>query len=101
MKKILINAAIFILAFSLCRLFVSVVLSKMLHIPDDLCYYETRDAPDWIVRYYMDEGYHVSKDGNLFMLLLEIFASSILTFLINIARYYISRKRKGSNAKFN
>jgi hypothetical protein len=86
MKKFSVNAAIFLLVLILCWLFVSKILSHILHIPNDPCYYETHHAPDWIVRYYMDDGYHVAKEGNLFLLLLMILTSGCVTLLIIILR---------------
>ena len=85
MKRMLTYVGLFILLFMLYRVFVTELVSRILHIPDDACYYETHHAPDWVVRYFMDEGYHVDKGGNLFLGFLELVASAITALLICIA----------------
>ena len=63
-------------------MFVWLILSRIMHLPADACYYETHHAPPWIVRYYMDEGYHVGREGNLFMAFLEVMASAVASALV-------------------
>ena len=86
MKKRAINTGIFMLTMTFSWLFVGQVLSRLLRIPDDPCHYHIHHASGWVDRFFIDEGGHVSRNGNLSMLILIIAFSSLITLTAAMLR---------------